>query len=159
MNIPDDFQLPYLTTLVVSALLIPLAWHKPKVARILFAVIFIGAAIANTIMVVTEPSQYVDPYRDFALLDLYRDFIDGFFRRYTIPVVVLIAVGQLTVGLLLLARRQQLFNLGFYGAILFFVAISPLGIGAAFPAPLLMAVAIGVLPDRLKHSRDESARP
>jgi len=84
-------------------------------------------------------------------VDLYRKFINGMFISYTSLIVSLIALGQMLVGIFLLMKRT-LFLLGFLGGIIFLIAISPLGIGSAFPSTLLMLISLVLLYERYKKA-------
>lgn len=55
--------------------------------------------------------------------------------------VTIIAIGQGLIGIGLLLKNQ-IVRIACYGAIVFFIAIIPLGIGAAFPATLITALAV-----------------
>jgi len=48
--------------------------------------------------------------------------------------------------------KRALFLLGILGGIIFLVAISPLGVGSAFPSTLLMAVSLVLLYLRYKKA-------
>jgi hypothetical protein len=51
-------------------------------------------------------------------------------------------------GLLVLLATVRGVRVGLFGGVVFLLAITPLGFGPAFPAPLLMAVALVVLAAR-----------
>jgi hypothetical protein len=91
---------------------------------------------------ISNPQAYVD-YGQSAV-GLYQKFIYGIFSSYTSLFVSFIALGQILVGILLLMKRT-FFLLGILGGIIFLVAISPLGIGSAFPAPLFMVFSLVLL--------------
>jgi hypothetical protein len=86
----------------------------------------------------TTPADYLN-YAQFAVLDVYRGFILGFFAQHITALVCTIAVGQACVAFLL-ATNGWLRRLGYIGAIVFLLAIVPLGVGAGFPATILMAL-------------------
>jgi len=146
-SIPSEFFGPYLGFNVVSAALILSAIGWPRPTRVLFVLIFGAAALFNGYTAVTDPAAY-QTYADTALLDLYRTFIRGSFRDHARAFVLAIAAGQLTVGALL-ACGGRLRRAGAVGGVVFLGAITPLGVGAAFPAPLIMAVALIVMHRRL----------
>jgi len=58
---------------------------------------------------------------------------------------------QILVGIFLLMKRT-LFLLGIVGGIIFLLAISPLGIGSAFPSTLLMSISLVLLYLRYKKA-------
>ena len=139
MNSPDIW-IPILITHIFALLLIFICYKWPKIGKVIWAVLFIAAGIFNIYSVTSDPQQYVDTYGQHAI-PLYQKLIFGLFSANTILFVAMIAVGQILVGLLLF-KKKTLFKLGVLGGILFLVAISPLGIGAAFPSTLLMAVSL-----------------
>jgi len=75
---------------------------------------------------------------------LYQKFIYGPFSSYTSLFVSLIALGQILVGIFVLLKKT-FFLLGILGGIIFLAAISPLGIGSAFPATLFMVFSLVLL--------------
>jgi hypothetical protein len=100
----------------------------------------------------SNPQAYVD-YGQHAV-GLYQKFIYGLFSSYTSLIVSLIASGQIIVGIFLFMKKN-LFVLGIGGGIIFLVAISPLGIGSAFPSTLLMSASLVLLYFRYKKARAE----
>jgi len=144
MTIPPEYLGPFIGSNVVAIALLLVAALWPKVARVLFVVIFIAAGIFNAYTVITEPMAYVVGYGDLAVLKLYQDFIHGVFSQYTTAFVLAIAVGQITVGGLLIAKRPLL-TLGVIGGIIFLVAIAPLGVGSAFPFSVFAIAALVVM--------------
>ena len=136
----QDMIVPYIVVNVLGLLLVWLAAKKPKLARWASGVIFLAAAFINAHMAGKNPRVYVDSYGASAWLQIYRDFIHGFFSRATPLLVLLIAAGQAICGVLLFTER--LHKIGGLGAIIFLLAIAPLGLGSAFPSTLIMAVAL-----------------
>ena len=147
----DEFLLPYIFSNIIAFVLILICWKRPTLGRIAFGIIFIAASIANGTIVLQNPDSYQD-YAKFAYLEVYRSFITGFFAAYTQPIVLFIAACQFLIGLSLLTLKP-LRKLALIGAILFFLAITPLGTGSAFPATLLMGIAVLLL------TRQEFASP
>ena len=79
-------------------------------------------------------------YKDFAVLDIYRQFIDGWFATHAGAVVLPIAAGLLIIaGGMFLGGR--LITLAIVGVVSSGLAIAPLGIGSAFPCTILLAFA------------------
>ena len=146
MTIPPHFLGPYIGSNVVAFALLVAAYRWPRVSRILFVVLFLGAGAFNIATAITDPEAYM-VYADLALLDVYRDFIRGFFADRITVLVGAIAVCQLAIAGLL-AGSGWLLKAGAAGGIIFFVAIAPLGVGSAFPSTLLLATALAVLARR-----------
>jgi hypothetical protein len=117
------------------------AGKKSPAGLLVFGVIFILAGIFNFYTASTTPEVY-QQYATGALFDFYVNFIHGFFRRHAEIIVKLIAAGQMLVGILLLIKKGEARFSGVFGGILFLIAIAPLGIGSAFPATLIMALAL-----------------
>jgi hypothetical protein len=149
--VPAEFLIPYLVSNAVSLALVLAAPKWPRPVRVLFVLIFLGAGSFNAYMAMSQPEGYL-VYGRWALLPAYRDFISGVFSRYTQPIVLAIALGQLAVGVLL-TRKGRSFWLGVAGGMVFLLAIAPLGIGSAFPATLLMALALYLMARRLPKGR------
>jgi hypothetical protein len=145
--IPQEFLLPYLVTNIISAALVFLAFMWPRLTRVLFVLIFAGAGLFNIYTAIAEPSVY-QTYKELAVLAFYRNFIDGFFREHAQLIILIIALGQLSVGALLSGKGRVL-RMGVIGGTIFLVAIAPLGFGSAFPATLLMVGALFIIQRRI----------
>ena len=138
--IPRDYRVPFVVTNAISLALVALAFRWPNGLRWFLALFFMGSAFVNAVMALRRPGLYVQATRDVALLQVYRDFITGFFSRHTAPIILLIALGQFLCGLFLVLGSPWL-RWGTAGVILFLLAIAPLGAFSAFPATLFWAVA------------------
>lgn len=155
--------IPYASTQAGMALLALVCWRWKGAGRALFVLLFLGAAIVNAVTASARPSDYLS-FADSAWSETYREFILGFFSRH-IPVIVgLIAAGQFAIALLV-AGRGRAVRLGLAGAMVFLIAIAPLGIGSAFPGTLVAALAAALLwkpgfarplPDAWLHRRDRA---
>ncbi len=147
----SEFLGPYLGSNIISATLVVAAVKWPRVTRALFVTIFLSAGVFNAYTAITEPEAYL-MYADMAVLDVYRNFITGFFSGHTEIIVFAIAIGQLGVAALLCGGNRFL-TIGVGGGVMFFVAIMPLGVGSAFPASLLLAIAIVLMWRRLVRDK------
>lgn len=145
--IPPEYLGPYIGSNIVSAALLLSAFKWPRLTRVLFVLIFLAAGLFNMYTALTRPEEYLG-YGEMAVLELYRHFIYGFFSEHTQAIVLVIASGQLCVSALL-TGSGHLLRLGVAGGVIFLIAITPLGIGSAFPATLLMAAALIVMQRRL----------
>jgi hypothetical protein len=129
---------------VVAALaLVLLCWHWRAVGRLFFVLLFLFAAQLNFRLALTRPEEYLG-FAPLAYLEAYREFILGFFAEHTAVIVAAIAVGQALVGVFVLLGGRSL-RLGLIGAIVFLIAVAPLGTGAGFPATLILAWAAALL--------------
>jgi hypothetical protein len=124
--------------------LIIICWRRPKVGRAILGLGFIAAAVFNAWTVLADPQAYVRGFGPQALFPFYENFIYGPFARSPVLFILPIALGQLAIGLLMFARGAGL-KLGLVGGTIFFLAVTPLGKGSAFPMPLLGVVAFWVL--------------
>jgi hypothetical protein len=141
--ITSEYLGPYIGFNIFAVTLVFLAIKWPRLARALFVLIFLAAGLFNIYTALTQPEEYLN-YGDMAVLELYSSFINGFFREYTQLIVLVIALGQLSIAALLSGNGNRL-RLGAVGGVVFFFAIAPLGIGSAFPTSLIMAVALIVM--------------
>ena len=141
MNSPDVW-IPYVNTHVLTFVLIFICFKWPRIGKVAWGIIFILAGIFNLYTVISNPQAYL--VYGSHVVGLYQKFINGIFSSYTSLIVSLIASGQILVGIFLLMKRT-LFLLGIVGGIIFLIAISPFGIGSAFPSTLLMAISLVLL--------------
>ncbi len=140
----ESYLAPLVASILFSVFLLILAAFWPRLVRTSFILLFLAGSIVNTALALRRPDVFVDYYSTTALLPPYRDFITGFFSQHTQPIVLALAIGQLLVAFLL-SRRGLFFRLGAAGACIFLLAITPLGIGSAFPATLILTTAILIM--------------
>jgi len=132
-----------LASTLVALLMLIVSVRSRAIGRKLFATLFGWAAAINAWTALTSPADYLG-YAGFTFSDLYRVFILGFFGQHITSIVVGIAVCQACIAIALLrGRRWQ--RAGFAAAIVFLLAIVPLGIGAGVPATVIMALGAVVL--------------
>ena len=136
-----DLLIPYAVSNVIALLLMWLCWKKPVTGLIAFGIIFILAGIFNFYTASANPLLY-QSYADGTIFGFYNRFITGYFRDHTAMIVRFIAAGQMLTGILILIRKGKALLGGILGAIIFLVAIAPLGTGSAFPATLILALAV-----------------
>ncbi|RYF78460.1 MAG: hypothetical protein EOO39_01340 [Cytophagaceae bacterium] len=128
----------YATTNIFSIVQVVGSYRWPTVTRVVFFLIFGIAAYVNTQTVLDRPWVY-QSYADYAI-PAYSWFILGPFEAIIKPMVLSIAIGQVCIALSMFMKGLW-FRVGCLGGIVFCVAIAPLGMGAAFPATLLLAFA------------------
>lgn len=143
MNDFNDFLIPYAVSNLIGLLLLWLNWKRPRAGLIVFGIIFLLAGIFNFYTAASEPEVY-QQYASWAVFTIYVEFITGFFREHAGMIVKIIAMGQILIGALLLAKKGRMKLPAVIGGILFFIAIAPLGLGSAFPATLIMALGLFV---------------
>ncbi|NNM33152.1 MAG: hypothetical protein HKO53_08800, partial [Gemmatimonadetes bacterium] len=84
----------------------------------------------------------------------------GWFRDHTTALVLSIAAGQLTIAVLMALNATWGLRLGVIGAIVFLLAIVPLGVGSALPFSLIYGAALVVMVRRISETQStEHARP
>lgn len=124
----------------IAILLLIAAIKKPKLARLLFVIIFASAFLINITTALKTPEVYLD-YGMLTPFDFVRDFINGWFKEHISLMVALIALGQalIAIGMIL---RGWLMQTAAIGAIIFLLAIAPLGLGSGFPFSLITVLAL-----------------
>ena len=123
----------------VGLIMLVTAIRSARAGRVLLGALFVWAAGTNLRIALTSAADYVN-FAQFAVLDVYRTFITGFFAQHTAVIVGAIAIGQASIAFLL-AMNGWPRRLGYVGAIVFLLAIVPLGVGSGFPATILIALA------------------
>ena len=139
----QTYLLAYLISNIVALVLLYCVSLWPRVTRALFLGLFAWASWINWTTALNTPQVYVD-YANLSFLQLYQDFIRGWFSEHVVEVVGTIATAQGLIALSM-ALKGRVFKAGATVAILFLVAIGPLGVGSAFPCTLIMALAMGTL--------------
>jgi hypothetical protein len=132
-NFWSIWAVPYFISNAAALGLAALAWKRPFAARYGYALMFLVAALVNGFTALSSPTDYLS-YSSLAW-GPYSEFIRGAFVGIMQVFVLAIAFGQLLLAFAFLARGTIL-KLACVGSMLFFLAITPLGMGAAFPFPL-----------------------
>jgi hypothetical protein len=137
----------YLIGIIVSNILalvfLYCAVKWPRIARVLFFLLFTWACWMNWTISQRNPSAYLE-YAGMAFSHLYREFITGWFSRNIAWVVGTIATCQGLIALAMLSKGL-VFKLGCAAGIIFLLAIVPLGVGSGFPCTIIFAVALIIL--------------
>lgn len=134
----SPFLIPYAVSNLVGLLLLIFSLKRPRLARVLFVLLFSGACYVNLTTALTTPDFYL-AYADNAI-PVYARFINGWFKAHLLIMVPAIAVGQGVIACCLLLKGGSV-RMAFAGIILFLLCIAPLGIGSAFPFSLTVALA------------------
>jgi hypothetical protein len=116
---------------IIAVLLVLVAAKWPRIARLLFSVLFLGAGVWNLYASLTMPAFYVATYGPSATPP-YAAFIAGPFAANPALFVVPIALGQLAIGILAAGTGRSV-RLAMLGSMAFLLAIAPMGVGSAFP--------------------------
>ncbi len=143
MELLQEYLVPWLVSNTTAVLILGLAFWRPRIARLLFVLLFAWACWINLTTVRISPESYVE-YAEFTPIALLSDFIEGWFSEHALTMVSAIAIGQ---GIIALGFLLNGFWVRFacIGAIIFQLAILPLGIGSGFPATLIGALAAFVI--------------
>ena len=134
------FAIVLIAANVTAILLLWATVKKPVLGRVLFGLLFVAAGAINWYLALNNPEIYLD-YRNFAVIRYFDEFIVGWFRDH-----ILLTVGGIATAQILIAIGLQvkgiLFKIAGAGAIIFLLAVLPLGAGAGFPATLIMAITV-----------------
>jgi hypothetical protein len=152
--IPQEYLPMYLTANVVGLVLLEMGYWFPRVARWAWIGIFVWAACVNTFTVATEPWVYL-AYGGLTPSVWYREFINGWFSQHIPAFVGSIAIGQLAIAILL-SRDKRARRLGVIGAVVFLLAIAPLGVGSGFPFSVSAIASLVLMDQRLRALRASS---
>jgi len=119
------------------------AVHLPRISRLLFSILFAWACWMNWTTALQSPDDYLQ-YADLSFSNGYTTFINGWFSKHITLVVGSIASCQ---GLIAISIwwKGMIYKIGCVGAIIFLLAIAPLGIGSGFPCTIVFAIALIVL--------------
>jgi hypothetical protein len=134
----NHYLIPWMIANMVGLVILFIAFKWPKWGRILFSLLFGWACVLNYTTACATPEVYME-YANMSV-SFYSRFIEGWFSEHITAMVTLIAAGQgaIAVGFLL---RGWWVKLAGIGAILFLLAIAPLGVGAGFPFSITVSIA------------------
>lgn len=134
----SNYLFPYILSNIIGLLFLWIAFKKPHLARLMFVLLFGWACWINYTLSHEKPELYLD-YAN-AAIPLYAEFINGWFRQHITEMVTLIAIGQglIAIGMVLKGGWVKMASIG---VIVFLVAISPLGLYAAFPFSVTVSLA------------------
>ena len=154
MEALNEYLVPYITSQIISVILLIVAWKRTKIARVLFALLFFWASIINMYYGLTHPDTYLF-YGDMAI-PLYKEFINGWFSQYNHLMIPLIAFGQFIIAIGMLLKGWYV-KLACLGAIVFLLSIAPLLVGAAFPFSITVSIAAYIIyrKDDLQYLRKQ----
>src|SRR6185312_1158068 len=124
----STYMMLYMVCNVVALLILLAAWKAPKIARLLFFILFAWAGYTNWSFVNHSPQSYLE-YADLTFSNFYKEFILGWFSKHITLTVGFIATCQLLIAISMLTKGF-VFKAGGAGAIIFLVAIAPLGVGS-----------------------------
>jgi hypothetical protein len=134
-----EYFLPWLISNIAAIIFLIAAIWKPKLARLLFVLLFGWACWMNYTTSHNNPQDYLN-YAALTPFAFLRDFINGWFKENITIIITLISFGQAFIALGILLKGWWV-RLACIGAIIFLLSISPLGIGSGFPCSIIASVA------------------
>lgn len=140
MELLKEYFIPWIISNSIAIIFLVSAIRKPKLSRLLFVLLFFWASWINYTKAQSNPDEYLN-YARLTPFDFYSNFINGWFKSHITIMITLISIGQLLIAIGMMLKGYMV-RLACIGAIIFFLAITPLGIGAAFPFTLITLVAI-----------------
>lgn len=139
-DLVQQYGVAWLGGVIIScALLLACIWN-PKMGRKMVGLLFLLGGIANIYLAWIYPRDYL-VFGQFTFFEGYRRFIYMIlFRQAAWMGGILVGVHFYLTYAFWKEGPVSIFAVA--TAILFFVLISPLGFGAAFPAPLILIIAV-----------------
>ncbi len=140
----NTYIIAYFISNLIALLMVLAAIKTPRLGRLLFFLLFAWAGVFNAYTVTTNPALYFT-YSHTAISNWYRDFISGaWFGTHIHGFIGTIAALQavIAIGVCL---KGWVYRASLWGAVVFLLAIMPLGMGSAFPCTISMATAALVL--------------
>ncbi len=134
----SSLLVPYVATSLGALALLLAAWLRPRAGRVLYALLFLGAGAFNAVTALRTPDVYVQGFAPHAI-GPFREFIERVVALAPDAIVLAIAIVQVLAGAAIAAGRGWVLVGGVVVAAMFLAALSWLGVGAAFPANLVMA--------------------
>jgi len=140
MELLNEHLTPWIISNCIAIFILVTSIRKPRLARLLFVMLFFWASWLNYTTSHNNPNDYLN-YSSLTPFTLYKNFINGWFKEHIMLMVTYISFGQafIAIGMILKGWLVRFVSIG---AIIFFLAISPLGIGSGFPFPLISILAI-----------------
>jgi hypothetical protein len=139
----------YIISNAVALIMLLAAWKAPRISRLMFFLLFAWASYTNWTEAIRSPQVYLG-YADLAFLDLYKQFILGWFSKHITAAVGFIATCQALIAVAMF-WKGLIFKIGVVCAIIFLLAIAPLGVGSAFPCTVIVALTLYVILKKPKH--------
>jgi len=136
----NTYLVLYIISNVIALLMLLAAWTQRRILRVMFFIVFAWASWTNWNEAIIAPQFYLD-YAGLTFSNWYRDFIQGWFSWHITLAVGFIATCQALIAVSMLLRGW-IFKTAAIGAIIFLLAIAPLGVGSAFPCTIILAIAM-----------------
>ncbi|HEX5170420.1 MAG TPA: hypothetical protein VFW11_14685 [Cyclobacteriaceae bacterium] len=137
------YLIGYVISNVIAVAMLWAALKNIRLVRLLFFMLFAWASWTNATIAANRPEVYLE-YADLTFIESYRNFIQGWFSEHIELTVGFVAFCQALIAVAMVLRGHML-RIGAIGAIIFLLAIMPLGVGSGFPTTLIMAVAMFIV--------------
>lgn len=146
----STYLLGYIISNVVAIIMLWATWKNQRMGRFLFFLLFAWASVTNASFAMNQPEVYLE-YADMAWLNSYKQFIQGWFSEHILLSVGFVAISQ---GLIAFSMwlKGLLLRVGATGAIIFLLAILPLGVGSGSPCTLIMAIGMFLILKTKEHN-------
>ncbi|MBD0849591.1 hypothetical protein [Maribacter arenosus] len=143
MDLLREYFIQWMASNTIAILLLIASFRRPKLARLVFSLLFAWACWLNYTTAHHHPEDYLN-YASMTPFVWVRDFINDWFKGHITGIITVISVGQglIALGMLLQGWWVQVASVC---AILFLLAIIPLGIGSGFPCSLILALAVYIM--------------
>ena len=130
----------YIISNIIAILMLWASWKHSRLLRFMLLIVFVWASWTNWNEAIVAPQFYMDsatlPFSGFS-----RHILHGWFSKHITLVVGFIATYQALIAVSMLLKGW-IFEMGIIGGIVFLLAIAPLGVGAAFPCTVILAIAL-----------------
>jgi hypothetical protein len=138
----NEYFILWAVTNIISLVLIGFCYKWPSLGSFIWGIIFLFAGVYNGFTAMHLPESY-QIYSETAVY-YYQEFIKGIFAEQARVFIMFIVLSQLLISFGLFFK-ENFYKIALIGAMIFLIAITPLGIGSAFPATLLMTISLFIL--------------
>lgn len=146
LNSPAVFWTAYTVCNILAMAALLVCLERPLLARLTYSLFFGVASVLNMCVAFFQPEAFLD-LAQYSLVPIYKSFILGWFSQHTQGFILGVATLQLWVALSIWAKGW-FFRAGVTTGIVLLALLLPLGLGAAFPAPLNLAIGLRLLLNR-----------
>ncbi|WP_343670865.1 hypothetical protein [Chitinophaga sp.] len=140
------FSYTYLLSNAGAVLILLISIWSKRAGHIIIALMFLVAAVVNAVQAIYTPHKY-DIYELVAALPVYEYLISNVFLIHITLYILLMMVFQLVVGIGVLYQKKA----ALLAAIVYLLALAPLGAGSSFPSTVILAVACLILMKKNHH--------
>lgn len=146
LSSPTVFWTAYTACNILALIALVVCLEKPLLARLVYSLFFGMASVLQAYVAFFQPDAYLELAK-YTLLPIYKSFMLGWFAQHTQVFILGVATLQLWVALSIWGKGW-VFRCGVVAGILLLALLLPMGLGAAFPAPLNLAIGLRLLMSR-----------